>query len=172
MICSLNALGYVVVIENIKEIRSGPEARYYREQFNIALAFEERWLTLIYIADGKYKTLHMVAFTSDVFHMWDTTLRRLHSLRQDLMSGLGNMERRQMVWEKQYWKDADQSGDHKLTFEEIEQMCRRLNINSPRSDLLNRFMVRRVPVHRARWTIVPDKFACDYRKPMYEVADI
>jgi phosphatidylinositol phospholipase C, delta len=96
---------------------------------------------VIYIADGKYKTLHMVAFTSDVFHMWNTTLRQLHSLRQDLMSGLGNMERRQMVWEKQYWKDADQSGDQKLSFEEIEQMCRRLNINSPRLDLLNRFMV-------------------------------
>lgn len=130
----------LVTIENIKEIRSGSETQYYREQFKIAASFEERWLTIVYISDGKYKTLHLVAFTSDVFQMWNTTLRQLYELRQDLMSGLGNMERRQKVWEKHYWKGADQSGDQRLDFEEVEQMCRRLNIHSPRADLLNRFM--------------------------------
>lgn len=159
---------HIVTIENIKEIRSGPETRYYREQFKIAASFEERWLTLIYITDGKYKTIHMVAFTSDVFRMWNTTLRKLYSLRQDLMTGLGNMERRQMVWEKQYWKDADQSGDQKLDFEEVEAMCKRLNINSPRTDLLNRFMVR---LYR-HWPVSFRKYASDCRKQMYAVGDI
>ena len=130
-----------VTIENIKEIRSGEETRFYREQLNYASSYEERWITIIYISDGKYKTLHVVPFTDDVFQMWDSTLRRLYSLRQDLMSGLGNMERRQMVWERHYWKGADSSQDERLSFEEVEMMCKRLNIKTPRSDLLNRFMV-------------------------------
>lgn len=74
--------------------------------------------------------------------MWDTTLRRLHAYRLQLMTGLGNIEERQRIWEKQYWKGADVDRDQRLTFEEVEKMCRRLNINSPREDLLNWFKVR------------------------------
>jgi len=58
------------------------------------------------------------------------------------MIGLGNIEERQRVWEKQYWKGADVARDQKLTFDEVEKICRRLNINSPREDLFNWFRVR------------------------------
>ena len=131
-------------IEHIKEIRTGPEITYYREQFRLAADYEPRWITLVYVRDGKYKILHMVALTDDGFRMWDTTLRKLFSLRQELMSGLGdaNPEVRQRVWEKFYWKGADKGSDTKLDFEEVEKMCRRLNISTPQSVLLNSFMVR------------------------------
>ena len=52
------------------------------------------------------------------------------------MRGLGNGEMRQAIWEKQYWKAADEEPDHKLSFSEIESLCRKLNINSNRDDLL------------------------------------
>lgn len=119
----------------------GADARYYREQFKIAPDAEPRWLTIIYICDGKYKTLHLVAYTPDVFQMWAVTLRRLYALRQELMGGLGNIERRQRVWERHYWKGADESGDQRLAFDEVEKMCRRLNIHSSRDDLYKRFAV-------------------------------
>ena len=68
--------------------------------------------------------------------MWDKTLRELHAIRQELMRGLGNGEMRQALWEKHYWTGAD-----KLTFEEVEKLCRRLNIHSNHDNLFNLFKV-------------------------------
>jgi len=57
------------------------------------------------------------------------------------MRGLGNGEMRQALWEKQYWKGADEERDQKLSFEEVEKLCRGLNINSHKDDLLRLFKV-------------------------------
>jgi phosphatidylinositol phospholipase C delta len=131
----------IVPIENIKELRSAADARYYREQFHLSETYEDRWLTLIYILDGQYKTLHLIATTQDVFKLWDVTLRKLYAVRQELMSGLGNIEMRQAVWEKQYWKGADEEQDHRLDFHEVQRLCRRLSISSSHDNLLRLFKV-------------------------------
>lgn len=143
--CALPSTHYpnTVPIENIKELREGADARYYRQQFQIAPTFEDRWLTIVYVLDGRYKTLHLLAPTRDVFQMWDLTLRRLYAIRQKLMTGLGYTEIRQAVWEKQFWK-GDSGSDQRLEFEEVERMCRRLNINPSTDDLLRRFKVNSV----------------------------
>ncbi|TFK38082.1 hypothetical protein BDQ12DRAFT_683948 [Crucibulum laeve] len=125
----------IIPIENIKELRSGQDARYYREQFHLSPFYEPCWLTIIYILEGTYKTLHLIAPSPDIFRSWDTTLRKLHAIRQELMSGLGNLEMRQKLWEKQYWRDADEERDQRLVFEEVERLCVRLNINSGREEL-------------------------------------
>jgi phosphatidylinositol phospholipase C delta len=131
-----------VPIENIKEIRSGADARYYRQQFQLSRDYEDRWLTIIYVLDGAWKSLHLIAPTKDLFRMWDKTLREQHAIRQELMSGLGNPEMRETLWERHYWKGADEEGDQKLTFGEVEKLCRGLNINSSREDLGRLFTVR------------------------------
>ncbi|KAF8228091.1 PLC-like phosphodiesterase [Tricholoma matsutake] len=125
----------IIPIENIKELRSGPDARYYREQFQLAAEYEDRWLSIIYILDGQYKTLHLIASTKDVFRMWDITLRKLHDIRKELMSGLGNIEMRQAIWEKHYWRAGDEESGQKLTFEEVERLCKRLNVSSSSEQL-------------------------------------
>ena len=129
-----------VPIECIKEIRSGSDARYYREQFQLSAEYEPRWTTIIYIIDGGYKTLHAVATTVDVFTIWDSTLRAMFAVRQALMSGLGHGEARQTMWEKRYWRGADEQRDDRLSFEEVLKMCRRLNLTLSQSDLLSKFM--------------------------------
>ena len=53
------------------------------------------------------------------------------------MRGLGNGEMRQALWEKHYWTGADD----KLTFDQVEKLCRRLNIHSNHEDLFNLFKV-------------------------------
>ncbi|EIN14625.1 PLC-like phosphodiesterase [Punctularia strigosozonata HHB-11173 SS5] len=128
-----------IPIESIKEIRTGADACYYREQFQLSIQYEDRWLTIVYILDGKYKTLHVVSATRDVLHLWNVTLEKLHGIRKELMSGLGNDEVREAVWERQYWKSADLQADQKLEFDEVEKLCRRLNINSGRDDLRRLF---------------------------------
>lgn len=127
-------------IECIKEIRSGVDTRYYREQFQLSFEYEPRWMTIIYIIDGKYKTLHVIAPTLDVFGLLERTLRALYAVRQALMSGLGYGETRERIWEKRYWRVSDEKRDERLSFEEVEKMCRRLNLTLPRSELLSRFM--------------------------------
>ncbi|KAF9235225.1 PLC-like phosphodiesterase [Melanogaster broomeanus] len=129
----------IIPIENIKELRSGPDARYYRQQFQLAQAYEDRWITIIYILDGQYKTLHLIASSRDSFQLWDITLRKLYAIRQELMTGLGNEEIRQAVWIKQCWKSIDEQNDQKLSFDQVEKLCRRLNINSSQEDLLRLF---------------------------------
>ena len=117
----------------------GTDARYYREQFQLAQDYEDKWITIIYILDGGYKTLHLIAATRDIFQMWDVTLRRLYTIRQELMSGLSSADMRQAVWEKQFWKGADDEQDQRLDFDDVERLCRRLNINPSREDLQRRF---------------------------------
>jgi phosphatidylinositol phospholipase C delta len=141
-VCPVLTDNVTVPIENIKELRSASDARYYREQFQLAQEYEDRWLTIIYIIEGNYKTLHLIASTKDIFQMWDITLRKLYAIRQALMSGLGNVETRQAVWERQYWKGADDGKDQKLDFEETERLCKRLNVNSSTDALLRLFKVR------------------------------
>jgi phosphatidylinositol phospholipase C, delta len=131
----------IVPIESIKEIRTGQDARYYLDQFQLSRQYEDRWLTLVYILDGKYKTLHVVATTREALQIWDIYLGKLYGIRKELMSGLGNVEVREAVWERQYWKSADVQADEKLEFEEVERLCRRLNINSGRDDLKRLFKV-------------------------------
>ncbi len=119
----------LVPIECIKEIRAGPEATYYRAQFKLSAALDSRWITIVYILDGTYKTIHIVADTVDLYNAWLTALNRLHAVRAGLMTGLGNIEIRDAVWEKQYWKGADQGGDSNLDLAEIEGLCKRLGVS-------------------------------------------
>ena len=132
-------LRILVPIECIKEIRTRADARYYREQFQISSSYENRWITLVYLAVGKYKTLHLVAITPDACSLWERTLRELYAARQELMSGLGNTEARQNVWERRYWRGADSGNDKRLLFEEVVTLCRRLNLGFTREELMRRF---------------------------------
>ena len=98
-------------------------------QFKLPEEYEDRWITIIYIVDGTYKTLHLVAETHDLFQKWSAALKKLYAIRQGLMTGLGNVESRQLVWERQYWKGADEGGDQVLDFDDVERLCKRLNAN-------------------------------------------
>ncbi|CAA7263436.1 unnamed protein product [Cyclocybe aegerita] len=129
----------LVPIEAIKELRTGSNTRYYRQQFKYPEEYEERWITVIYILDGTYKTLHIVADTRDIFHLWDTALHKLYAVRQGLKTGLGNVELRQNVFERQYWKGADKTGDQVLDYGDIERLCMRLNVNLTPAELQRQF---------------------------------
>ncbi|KAF7979800.1 hypothetical protein HWV62_40854 [Athelia sp. TMB] len=118
----------IIPIENIKELRLAGDARFYREQFALAASYEARWLTIIYILDGSYKTLHLIAPTENIFALFSSTVEKLYAIRRELMSGLGHVALREAVWEKQYWKGADEGGDARLDFGEAERLCRRLNV--------------------------------------------
>lgn len=128
-----------VQIENIKELRSGSDARYYREQFGLSQETEARWLTIVYVIGAGYKTLHLISPDVNKHQMLDITLRKLHKIREELKDGSGSLEMRQAMWEKQYWKSSDEEKDQKLDFNDVEKMCHRLNLDPPRHELKRRF---------------------------------
>ncbi|KAF9050567.1 PLC-like phosphodiesterase [Panaeolus papilionaceus] len=130
----------IIPIENIKEIRLGVDSRFYRAQFQLPSNVEDRWLTVIYVLDGRYRTLHLMAQTAEICQMWENSLKELHSIRLLLMRGLGNAEMRESLWVKQYWTGADEEGDQRLSFDEVVKFCRGLGINSSEEDLERRFV--------------------------------
>jgi phosphatidylinositol phospholipase C delta len=91
--------------------------------------------------------------------MWNNTLRTLYAVREELRSGRGGVERREIVWERMWWrvargfvvvgegggggggkKEGDGEGEEeRVGFEQVEKMCRKLNIHSSSEDLLRRF---------------------------------
>ena len=134
----INFLAHPVQIENIKELRSGSDARYHRQQFGLPQDTEDKWLTIVYVMGVGYKALHLISTDVNKHQVLDITLRKLQAIREGLKNGSGSLETRQAIWEKQYWKASDRK-DQILNFRDVERMCHRLNLNPPRDELRRRF---------------------------------
>ena len=76
------------------------------------------------------------------------------------MRGLGNGEMRQALWEKHYWTGADD----KLTFDQVEKLCRRLNIHSNHENLFSLFKVLSFFVFLAIFSSYPRLQQADKQK--------
>ncbi|EFP87188.2 Phospholipase C [Puccinia graminis f. sp. tritici] len=127
-------------IESVREIRFGQDASYYRTQFKLSPELEGRWLTIIYLSKkSTYKMLHLIACDPDTFALWKETLLRILAFRRELLGGLNHMRKRQDYWLKQNWSQGDSTEDAKLDFQEIVNLCRKLNISVPQSDIQAHF---------------------------------
>ncbi|GJJ77849.1 phosphatidylinositol phospholipase C, delta [Entomortierella parvispora] len=126
-------------VEQIKELRKGRAARMYREQLRVKPEHEERWLTIIYSAQGKYKALHLVAPTKDTYQDWIMAVEKMWSVKREDVEGLPQLQRRTNQWLKEHWMDADKNVDSKLGYEEVVRLCHRLNINFSRKEIRLRF---------------------------------
>ena len=51
----------------------------------------------------------------------------------------GNLETRQAIWEKQYWRSSDGGKSQELNFNDVTKICRRLNLDLPRDEVKKRF---------------------------------
>ncbi|KAF7439746.1 Phospholipase C [Pleurotus ostreatus] len=120
-----------VLVETIKEFRTGSNAAYDLAQLGLQFSDLPRFISTIYIRSGSYKTLNMLAPTPEILRQWENAVRALYTTRRDLMRGLDNVEMREAVWQKMYWKGADAGGDNKLDLKEVENLCLRLNISAP-----------------------------------------
>ncbi|KAK6347036.1 Phospholipase C [Orbilia brochopaga] len=138
-------------LDDVKEIRTGENARNYREGFQVSSEFEDRWITVIYsehIENGRLRTLHLVAPTKELFQLWTETLEALLNYRTELMAGIATQGEKILG---NHWKleissqagssSADKAKDleERLSFEEVERLCRRLQVNCSRQYLRARF---------------------------------
>lgn len=125
-------------IDDMKDVRTGANARNYREELQVSAECEKRWITITYIDpdnNGKLKFLHVIAPTDNVFHMWTTTLESIHRYRTEMMAGLA-MQGEKFVdahW-RNYMANSRQlsstaAANERLTFDDLEKLCKRLHIN-------------------------------------------
>ncbi|KAK6498591.1 Phospholipase C [Arthrobotrys musiformis] len=135
-------------LDDVKEIRTGENARNYREGFQVTSEFEDRWITIIYsehIENGRLRTLHLVAPTRELFQLWTQTLEALLNYRTALMAGIATQGDKVLGthWKheisSQVTSDASERKDEKLSFEEVERLCRRLQVNCSKQYLRARF---------------------------------
>ena len=136
-------------VDDIKEIRLGADARNYREEFFISSAVEDRWATIIYAepeTGRKLKTLHVIAPTVEIFLLWTDTLEKILRYRTEMMAGLA-MQGEKFVgahWhnymKSQYSSQQQPSPEEeRLSFEDVERLCRRIHVNCSRQFLKEKF---------------------------------
>ncbi|CBX98797.1 similar to 1-phosphatidylinositol-4,5-bisphosphate phosphodiesterase 1 [Plenodomus lingam JN3] len=120
-------------IDDVKEIRSGPEAKHYREECGLSEAWAPYWFTIVYTdttrSKGRLRTMHLIAPDVGVLNMWTRTLDSVSRNRIDMMAGLLGFADKsaRLVWQRAMKKrDA---GEESLDFQSIVELCRNLHIN-------------------------------------------
>ncbi|EGX52559.1 hypothetical protein AOL_s00007g547 [Orbilia oligospora ATCC 24927] len=135
-------------LDDVKEIRTGENARNYREGFQVTSEFEDRWITIIYsehIENGRLRTLHLVAPTKELFQLWTQTLEALLNYRTALMAGIATQGDKVLGthWKREISSQSNSvttdRKDEKLSFEEVDRLCRRLQVNCSKQYLRARF---------------------------------
>ncbi|RYN95779.1 hypothetical protein AA0119_g8357 [Alternaria tenuissima] len=126
-------------IDDVKEIRSGPEAKHYREECGLSENWAPYWFTIVYTdttrSKGRIRTMHLIAPDVGVFNMWTQTLESVSRNRIDLMAGLLGFADKsaKLVWQRAMKKRG--GGDESLDFPSTVELCRSLHINCTEATL-------------------------------------
>lgn len=134
-------------IDDMKDVRTGANARNYREELQVSQDSESRWITITYMdpENGKLKFLHVIAPTDHMFNLWISTIESIHRYRTEMMAGLA-MQGEKFVdahW-RNYMANSKQSSstaaaNERLTFDDVEKMCKQIHINCSRRYLHETF---------------------------------
>ncbi|KAF2251038.1 PLC-like phosphodiesterase [Trematosphaeria pertusa] len=126
-------------IDDVKDLRTGADAKHYREELDYSENWEPYWLTIVYSdtsrSKGKTKTMHLIAPDVGVFNMWTQTLESVSRNRIDMMAGLlGFAEKSaKLVWQREMKKRFNgqdhREEDESMDLPGIIQLCRSLHIN-------------------------------------------
>lgn len=126
-------------IDDIKDIRSGPDARNYRQEFGIPVEDEHRFFSIHYALPDKskgrsQKVMHLVAGNDQVVELWTTTLDAISKHRHELMTSLSSFNdkavraywRREM--NKQFADKPHSEDEEEIDLVGVERLCRNLHI--------------------------------------------
>ena len=136
-------------IDDIRELRIGPEARNYREEFGVSAEWESRWLTILYYSPSQskgrtLKTMHLIAPSDYIFGLWTKTLDGIARSRAEVMEGLAGagVKTIKFLWKQEMVKklgvDRAES-EERMDFAEVSQVCRSLHIHCTKNTLLAQF---------------------------------
>ena len=140
-------------IDDVQEIRVGPDVKNYREECGMPVEVQSRWFTIVYAdqdrAKGRpAKTMHLIAPDDSMFRLWTSTLEDVSRYRRELMadlSGSGQSEKfLKAHWQREMTKlfegHPHRPDEENLTLEGVENLCRSLHINCSKDVLRAQFM--------------------------------
>lgn len=126
-------------IDDVREIRSGRDARHYREECKQSGFWEPYWFTIVYSdtvrSKGRTKTMHLIADSVATIELWKGVLDKVSRERIDVMAGLlGSAERSaKKVWRMEMQKRFNGSErrveEETMDLQGIIRLCRSLHIN-------------------------------------------
>lgn len=126
-------------IDEIREIRSGPEAKHYREECGRSEKEAPLWFTIVYTdttrSKGKIRLMHLAAPDLAIFDLWTHTLDSVSRNRIDMMAGLMGFADKsaKLVWQRAMKKRGN--GEESLDFPSTAELCRSLHINCTENTL-------------------------------------
>jgi phosphatidylinositol phospholipase C delta len=139
-------------IDDIKEVRVGPDARNYREEHQISPEAESRWITIVFAnpdrSKGKpVKTMHLITPDDYTLELWTATLEHISRYRIGLMAGLAGSGQSDAVlrahWQREmsrlFPQGLKQGETESLDLAAVESVCRSLHINCSKNMLRAQF---------------------------------
>lgn len=137
-------------IDDIKEIRSGSEARNYRQEFGVDIKDESKFFSVVYVDSDKSKgratkIMHLIAGDEQTCQFWTSTLDAISKHRHDFMVSLSSFNDKAV---KVYWQREmnRKFGDKPHGPEEeqidvvgVERLCRSMHINTSANFLRSKF---------------------------------
>jgi len=138
-------------IDDIKEIRSGADARNYRLEFGVPAVDERRFFSILYAIPDKskgrsQKLMHLIAGDDRTYELWTTTLDAISKHRHELMASLSSFNDKAV---RAYWRremnkifgDRPHSEDEELIdLVGVERLCRSLHIHGVQNELRSKFI--------------------------------
>ncbi|KAG0645242.1 Phospholipase C-1 [Hyphodiscus hymeniophilus] len=127
-------------IDDIKDIRMGPDARNYRQEFGVAAEQESRFFSIIYAVPDKskgraQKVMHLIASDDQTFDLWTSTLDAISKHRQELMTSLSAFHDKAVrtYWHiemsKQFQDKPHAEDEEDIDIVGVERLCRSLHIH-------------------------------------------
>ncbi|KAG7734599.1 hypothetical protein KL948_000165 [Ogataea haglerorum] len=121
-------------IDKIKAIRTGFEAKNYREEFKVSSDYEDLWITIIYYKDSKsnnIKVLHMIAPGKHEYDTFVTTLRNLVYFKRQ-------MDSISELFTDLHWNNKNSESEH-LSFDGVLKLVSKLHVHASPEYLENLF---------------------------------
>ncbi|KLJ11133.1 phosphatidylinositol phospholipase C, gamma-1 [Blastomyces silverae] len=130
-------------IDDIKEIRTGLDARNYREEHDIPENLENLWFTIIFTnpeqsKNKPIKTMHLIAPNEATLELWTNILDDISRYRIGLMAGLAGSQSDTVLkahWQREISRRVLEPGEESLDRNAIETLCQSLHINCSKNML-------------------------------------
>ncbi|KAL1969443.1 hypothetical protein VTN77DRAFT_8881 [Rasamsonia byssochlamydoides] len=139
-------------IDDIKEVRVGPDARNYREEHHVSQEAESRWFTIIFADPDRskgrpVKTMHLITPDDYTLELWTATLEHISRYRIGLMAGLAGPGLSDGVLRAHWQREMSRLFPHgpkpgeteSLDLAAVESVCRSLHINCSKNMLRAQF---------------------------------
>lgn len=117
-------------IDDIKDIRTGANARNYREECGLAEVDESRFFSVLYTVPDKskgksQKVMHLIAGDEQTFDLWTSTLSALSQHRYDFMQSLSAFHEKAIT---SFWKsEVERKFKAEIGIEDVRTLCNTLH---------------------------------------------